>query len=47
MLNFVTPELFDMLVLINIGVGLIWAAYRLYKDFTRPQTDDDERSGAY
>ena len=45
MLNFVTPELFDILVLINIGVGLIWAAYRLYQDFTQRLPDDEHEPG--
>lgn len=31
--DFVTPEFFDILIIINIVIGLIWAGFRLYGDF--------------
>lgn len=36
MLDFLSPELFDMLIIIVIIVGVILAGFRLYSDFTRP-----------
>ncbi len=34
-------QVFDLLIYIVIGVGLILAAIRLYQDFTRPLPDED------
>lgn len=36
MLSFLTPELFDTLVIAVILVGVALAVVRLYADFTRP-----------
>lgn len=35
-LQFLTPEIFDALIIGVIIVGLVLAAIRLYRDFTRP-----------
>lgn len=36
MLDALSPELFDLLIIIVIVVGVILAGVRLYDDFTRP-----------
>lgn len=33
-------DMMDILILILISIGLIWAAIRLYTDFTRPLPDE-------
>jgi hypothetical protein len=46
--DFLTPELFDLLIIAVIIIGLALAAVRLYADFTRPlppprpRDDDDD-----
>jgi hypothetical protein len=35
-MNFLTPEVFDALVIAVIVIGGAMAAVRLYRDFTRP-----------
>ena len=35
-MDFLTPQLFDLLVIIVIIIGLALAGVRLYDDFTRP-----------
>lgn len=46
-MDFLTPELFDLLIIAVIIVGLAMAAVRLYADLTRPlppkrpRPDDD------
>lgn len=39
-MDFLTPEIFDVLILTNIAVGLIIAGRKLYKDVTGPLPDD-------
>lgn len=34
-LSFLTPEIFNILILLNIAVGLVLAAWRFYTDLTR------------
>ncbi len=41
MFSFVTREIFDTIILINILVGLILASIRLYQDLSRPLPSDD------
>ena len=36
MFSFMTREMFDILILINIAVGLVLAGIRLRQDLTRP-----------
>lgn len=50
-LDFLTPDVWNGLVLAVVIIGLALAALRLYADFTRPQGDDrppppDERKPA-
>lgn len=44
-MSFLTPEVFDALVIAVIVIGGAMAAVRLYRDFTRPlppdKRDDD------
>ncbi len=45
-MQFMTRDIFDMIIIIIILIGLVLAARRLYTDFTRPlptgsQPDDD------
>jgi hypothetical protein len=35
-MQFMTPEVFDTLIIVIILIGLALAARRLYDDFTRP-----------
>lgn len=35
-MSFLTPQFFDLLIIVVIIVGLALAAVRLYADFTRP-----------
>ena len=35
-MDFLTPEIFDLLVIVVIILGLALAGIRLYDDFTRP-----------
>jgi hypothetical protein len=35
-LDFLTPQLFDLLIIVVIVLGLALAAVRLYDDLTRP-----------
>ncbi|NDJ60214.1 MAG: hypothetical protein GYB67_03765 [Chloroflexi bacterium] len=35
-LDFLTPEVFDVLIIAVIVIGLAFAVWRLYTDFTRP-----------
>lgn len=41
MFSFLTQEIFDTLIIAVMIIGGIWAAVRLYRDFTRPLTPDD------
>jgi hypothetical protein len=44
-LSFLTPELFDALVLIVIAIGLVLAAIRIYGDFKRgPRWSEESMS---
>jgi hypothetical protein len=36
MLDFVTPELFDRLILANLALGVVLAGIRFYRDMKRP-----------
>lgn len=44
-LSFLTPEVFNVLILINLVVGIIWASVRFYgdmrRDIARPSATDD------
>ncbi|HLV37688.1 MAG TPA: hypothetical protein VKY59_21395 [Spirillospora sp.] len=40
-MDFLTPEFFDLLVVVVIILGLALAAVRLYDDFTRPLPLDE------
>ncbi|MEO1665703.1 MAG: hypothetical protein AAFU54_13790 [Chloroflexota bacterium] len=47
--DFLTREVFDVLIYIVFGLGVIAAAVRIYQDFTRPlppPDGDDERSSS-
>lgn len=51
-MNFLTPEFFDLLIMVVIMLGLALAGVRLYADFTRPlppqqphAPQDDEAPG--
>ncbi len=35
-MSFLTPELFDLMVILVIIIGSAFAVVRLYRDFTRP-----------
>lgn len=35
-MDFLTPEFFNTLIIINMIVGLLLAGFRFYKDMTRP-----------
>jgi hypothetical protein len=35
-MSFLTPEFFDLLIIVVIILGLALAGVRLYSDFTRP-----------
>ncbi|MGQ9887369.1 MAG: hypothetical protein ACUVSX_02650 [Aggregatilineales bacterium] len=35
-MDFLTPQFFDLLIVVVIIIGLALAAVRLYADFTRP-----------
>ncbi len=37
--DFLTPEIFDMLVITNLIVALILIAFRFYQDMTQKQVD--------
>lgn len=39
-MDFLTPEVFDALILANIAVGLLIAGRKFYKDVTGPLPDD-------
>ncbi len=39
-LQSLTPEFFNVVIAIVILIGSIWAAIRLYQDFTRPLPDE-------
>lgn len=41
-MQFLTPEVFDLLIIVVIIVGLALAAVRLYRDLTRPLPGDFE-----
>lgn len=41
-MQFLTPEVFDLLIIVIIIVGLALAAVRLYRDLTRPLPGDFE-----
>lgn len=34
-------DMVDILIFIIIGIGLVWAGFRLYTDFTRPLPDEN------
>lgn len=40
--DFLNRQIFDALVLIVFGIGVLAAAFRLYKDFTRPLDDEHD-----
>ena len=42
-MDFLTPEVFNALVVANIIVGVIIAGYKFYKDVTGPLPDDAPR----
>ena len=50
-MDFLTPELFDRLIITNIVVGLLLAGGRFYMDMTRPrdhrEQTHDEASQPY
>ena len=35
-MSFLTPEFFNLLIIVVIMLGLAWAGVRLYADLTRP-----------
>lgn len=37
----ISPDIFNQLIFLVVGIGSIWAVIRLYRDFTRPITDDE------
>ena len=39
-IEFLTPEVFDAIVIANIAVGLLVAGRRFVKDLSRPLPDD-------
>ena len=39
-MDFLTPEVFDVLILGNIALGLLIAGRKIYKDVTGPLPDD-------
>ena len=39
-MDFLTPEVFDVLVFVVIGIGGVWAGMRLRQDLSRKQIDD-------
>lgn len=39
-LEFLTPQIFDLLIVVVIIIGLAWAAVRLYADLSRPLPRD-------
>ncbi|GEM_PF-1641205 len=39
-MDFLTPEVFDVLILTNIGLGVLIAGRKFYKDVTGPLPDD-------
>jgi hypothetical protein len=42
-LDFLTPQLFDALVIVVIVAGVIWAALRIRRDFRRgPRWPEDD-----
>lgn len=41
-MDFLTPELFDVLIIGNMIVGLSLAGVRFYRDMTRPFTPREE-----
>lgn len=40
LMNNLTPEFFDTLIIVIMVVGIALAAVRLYRDFTRPLPPD-------
>lgn len=45
-MQFMTRELFDLLIIVVIIIGLIAAGLRIRADFTRPLPEDEEPSWA-
>lgn len=45
-LDFLTPQIFDLLIVVVIILGLALAAVRLYADFTRPLPPSRSRPNA-
>jgi hypothetical protein len=41
MFSFMTREMFDLLIVVVILVGLVLAAIRLYQDLSRPLSAED------
>lgn len=41
--DFLTPEIFDMLVITNLIVALILIAFRFYQDMTHKQSDPQQQ----
>jgi len=44
--EFLTPQVFDLLIIAVIIIGLALAAVRLYADFTRPLPPSRSRSNS-
>lgn len=42
-MDFLTPQLFDILIITNIMVGILLAGRKFYKDITGPLPDDAPR----
>lgn len=45
-MDFLTPEFFNTIIVINLLVGVLLAIYRFYRDMTLP-LPDDQREQAY
>ena len=45
-MEFLKPEVFDGLVILNIIIGFILAGRRLYQDFTRPYPENQRSSSS-
>jgi hypothetical protein len=41
-MEFMTREVFDILIILVIALGAVLAFFRLRADFTRPLHDDDD-----
>lgn len=45
--DFLTPEIFDMLVITNLIVALLLITFRFYQDMTHKQAESQEYSHAH